>query len=385
MNTNDLPVIELQGTPRERGLIHGESLKTSIAAVLEHWLSDLGNYGSNDSGTTCWNVDTYLDGLLSNTRYLQAIEKTAPHLLEELKGIADASGQPFNHILGLNLMDEEWVYGLRNSLDKPTHKCTAFATSKQTDGISYAGQNMDICSWSEGYQILFRHMATEDKPEVLLFAIAGSLGLNGLNASGVGVTCNTLSQLDFATDGLPVAFVVRLILEQQGLDAAVSLLKKLHHASGQNYILSSRDQALCFECSSTSVVPYTPESLNGRLFHTNHPLISSDISTIKALAETPTANTQARLDSITQRLGNTKTKVTLSEIKAALSAHDNPSHPVSRQCNKTGSSIGYTAGSVIYEFTSPPRLHLAAGPPCETEYLCFDFLPESSLGEGDHS
>lgn len=376
MRTADLPVIELEGSPHQRGLIHGESLKSNIAEVVEHWLSDLGNYGSKQSGTTQWDIDTYLDGLVADTQYLQTIEQTTPHLLEELQGIAEASGQPFKHILGLNLMDEEWVYGLRQSLSKPTHKCTAFATPHQANGVSYAGQNMDICSWSEGHQVLFRHKETEGKPEALIFAIAGSIGLIGLNASGLGVTCNTLSQLEFATDGLPVAFIVRLLMEQHDIDAAAALLKNLRHASGQNYILSSSGRALCFECSGTGVTAYAPGSLEGRLFHTNHPLISTDMSELKALANTPTTNSQARLNSITQRLGNVEDLVTLENIKAALSAHDNPSHPVSRKTNKTGSSIGYTAGSVIYEFSPQLKLHLASGPPCETDYKPFNFSRE---------
>ena len=65
----------------------------------------------------------------------------------------------------------------------------------------------------------------------------------------------------------------------------------------------------------------------------------------------------------------------LDDIKAALAAHDDPDNPVSRPINpeNVGNSIGYTAGASIYELGTPPRLHLAAGPPCETAFETFGF------------
>ena len=63
----------------------------------------------------------------------------------------------------------------------------------------------------------------------------------------------------------------------------------------------------------------------------------------------------------------------LIDIKEALAAHDDPVNPVSRNTNAEGSSIGFTAGSSIYELGGEPKLHLAAGPPCETEFEVFEF------------
>jgi len=372
MNTSQMPIIELSGTPRQRGRQQGQLLKSQIQAVVTAWLNDLGNFGRNSSTAKPIDNKVYLSNLLAETDYLSAIDRWAPDLLEEIKGIAEAAEQPFEYILGLNLMDEEWVYGLRQSLNKPTEKCTAFGVPAQAGNTGFAGQNMDISSWADGKQSLLRIKATKKTPEALVFSIAGCIGLNGVNAAGLGVTCNTLSQLQYAVDGLPVLFIVRTLLEQRSIDDAVNFLLSIKHASGQNYILSTKNEMRCFECCGNSVIAYRPEQFEGRVFHTNHPLASSDVTNNPELNRS-SKSTVARLDSITERLGQPSQLLALDDIKAALSAKDDPENPVSCDNNPEGSSIGFTAGSSIYEFENPPRLHLAAGPPSISEYQIYEF------------
>mgnify|MGYP001094169100 CR=1 FL=1 len=373
MKTTELPIIELSGSPRERGRAYGEAGKTQIAAVIECWRADLGNFAQNSATATAIDSNEYLNKFFSQTDYLSAIKQWAPDLLEEVKGIAEGAEQTFENILGLQLMDEEWAFGLRRSLNKPTTKCTAFGIPEQAHGVSYAGQNMDIPSWAEGKQVLLRVTPTEQSPEMLIFSIAGNIGLNGLNSKGLGVTCNTLAQLNGSTAGLPVAFIVRSVLEKHSIDQAERFLRSIPHASGQNYILSAPGDIRCFECCGTSVVRYAPDTHQGRVFHTNHPLINQDECDILPPEKRRSANTVARFKSICCRLGDSIATITLDDIKAALAAHDDPENPVSRNIDNQGSSIGYTAGASIYELGLKPKLHLAAGPPCETKFKIFEF------------
>ena len=371
MNTNDLLVIELSGTPRERGRIYGEAAKPLIANIVEGWRMDLGNYGRNSETAESIGPDDYLREFFSETDYLSSIKKWTPDLFEEVKGIAEGSGQTFDNILGIQLLDEEWIFGLRRRLDRPTTKCTAFGAPDHPDGVSYAGQNMDIPSWVEDNQVLIRVMPTENSPEALVFTMAGTIALNGLNASGLGVTCNTLSQLNHSVYGLPIAFIVRALLEQNTIDEAERFLQTINHASGQNYILSSLGDMRCFECCGGSAVRYAPENINGRVFHTNHPFVNKD----RRQKETRKhmENSEARLNSICDRLGDVSQQVTLDAAKASLASHDDPANPVSRPIDNERISIGFTAGSSIYELGAVPRLHLASGPPCETDFELFEF------------
>lgn len=379
MKTSEIPIIELSGTSRERGRLYGETAKPLIAQVVEAWREGLGNYSQGNASVKNKNPDAYLDAFFLQTDFMHSIQQWAPSLLEEVRGIAEGAGQDFQTLLGLQLMDEEWIFGLRHSLAKPSHKCTAFGVPNQECGISFAGQNMDIPSWVEGTQVLLRVMPTDDSPEALVFAFAGSIGLNGLNASALGITCNTLSQLNYASDGLPVSFIVRSILQRHSMNEAEQFLCTIKHASGQNYILSSPGDMRCLECCGTSVVRYAPEEYQGRVFHSNHPLVNQDKNDLLPPDKKRNKNTVARLDSIRNRLGDMSREMALEDIKAALAAHDDHENPVSRQINpnNVSNSIGYTAGSSIYELGATPRLHLAAGPPCETDFETFEFIMAS--------
>ena len=384
MKTDAMPVITLVGTPFERGKIYGEKAKSNIAHIVEGWFEDLGSFGQDSRTFKMLDKDNYLKAFFSETRYINQIEKWTPDFLEEIRGIAQGAEQPFEYILGLQLMDEEWIFGLRRGLERPTTKCTAFGLPVTSDGNSYAGQNMDIGSWVDGRQALLRimphqtmdhHGTVYEAPESLVFTVTGCLGLNGLNANGLGITCNTVAQLNSSVSGLPVIFIVRAILEKRSLDEAEDFLRSIPHASGQNYILSSQGDMRCFECCGSSVVRYSPEHYQGNVFHTNHPLASKDI-TSPPLVSSPVENSVARLQSICSRLGEASSSTTLQDAMAALASHDDPANPVSRNVNNEGSSIGYTAGSAIYELGDRPRLHLAAGPPCETDFMVFDFVTQ---------
>ena len=374
MKTSNLPLIELSGSPYERGRLYGDFSKSSIVNMVKSWRIELGEFCSNTGASYPINPDVYLNEFFTQTDYIKSIEKWTPDLLDEVRGIADGSGQTFESILGLQLIDEEWVFGLRRQLARPTTKCTAFGLASQFNGISYAGQNMDTGSYFDGSQVLLRVMPTETSPEALIFSVAGNMGLNGLNSSGLGITCNMLAQLKYSIDGLPVVFILRKILEKHSIDEAEEFLRTVKHASGQNYILSSPGDMRCFECCGSSVVRYAPEEYQGRVFHSNHPLVNEDICFDVLPPELMRSNNSvARFDSICSRLGDTSQTLTLDDIKAALSAHDDPANPVSRNTNNENSPIGFTAGSSIYELGDVPRLHLAAGPPCETDYEVFEF------------
>jgi hypothetical protein len=373
MNTKLLPIIQLSGTAQQRGEQYGDAVGDSIKATLDCWFQHLGGFAAGDTLPSDKERQHYLDNFFADTGYIDAIEHWAPDLYIETKAIAKAIGQRLNTVLGLQLMDEEWVYGLSRQHKRPTEKCTAFGLTDAEGDTSYAGQNMDVPAWVEGKQMLLRIAATNTHPEALVFTMAGNIGLNGLNAAGLGITCNTLAQLAPATDGLPVAFIVRSVLSMSSIDKAEDFLRTIKHASGQNYILSAHNDIRCLECCGSSVTSVPLLTTSQSVFHTNHPLVNTDLGKQAAQCAGRLDNSTERLRSISQRLN--RTDISLSDIKAALSAHDSKLHPVSRRLDiESGdTSIGYTAASCIYEFSDKPKLHLAAGPPCESAYKVFEF------------
>src|SRR5438034_663001 len=85
-------------------------------------------------------------------------------------------------------------------------------TGRERGGALLA-QNMDLPEVMDGGQTILRSTAPDGTRTVVLTA-AGMIGLTGCSSAGVGVCVNTLSMLNHSPDGLPVAFVVRGLLER---------------------------------------------------------------------------------------------------------------------------------------------------------------------------
>ena len=285
MNTNEMPIVELTGAPRQWGRIHGETLRARIAETHAHWRDNIATEYDAD-------VDRFIDEFLAATRFPVAMERWTPGLIDEIEGIAEGAGQPLHDMLALQFMDERWLFdrarkAAARKADDATgadgKNCTSFGDARPAGGPTLMGQTMDIEAWSEGLQALL-HMRDADGTETYLFTIAGFLGLLGLNGHGVGICCNALFELDHCDDGLPVAAVVRGVLRQHDADAAAAFVHRIRHASGQNYVIGGPGAVMSLECSAASVATYTPAEGATRICHTNHPFSNSDTALYRARA-----------------------------------------------------------------------------------------------------
>jgi len=372
-----MKVLTIGGTPRERGRAIGESLREDIHTVMakhEQALDQRPGYS----------VKEYYAALDKFSMHLEAVKKCAPSLLEEVWGMAEGAHIEPRRMFRFQLIDEDWFFDKYHYAPQANvhSKCTAFGVVNQHGDPTYAGQNMDVMNYIEGHQVLLRIQYPGSDLEVLVYTFAGALALCGVNNSPLGVNCNTLMQLGCRPDGLPIAFTVRSLLEKISFDEAVDFLNEIDIAAGQNFTLSTRNRVGCFECSPNKVIEYRPRADGLRVCHTNHPLIHDDTGRFEELARAnhgnpPPSDTNScsRLASIAARTLNKEGPVGLDDLKSALRAKDDPDNPVCRDnSTNTGASvIAYTAGSMVYEYGQYSRLHLAAGPPSESDFVTFDF------------
>ncbi len=377
MNTSEMKVLTVGGSPRERGRAIGESLREDIHTVMEkHEQAICKRLG--------FPPKDYYAAFDEFSAYLDAVNKWAPALLEEVWGMADGANIEPEKMFRFQLMDEDWFFDSYHYAPqaKVHSKCTAFGVVNQEGSPTYAGQNMDITSYVEDHQVLLRIQYPESDLESLVFTCAGFLVLCGMNNAPLGVNCNTLMQLGCRPDGLPVAFVARSLLEKASFDEAVAFLENTTHAAGQNYTLSTAGRVGSFECSPNKVVEYRPRADGLRVCHTNHPLANDDTGRFEELAKSKYGSSQvhntnscSRLASIAARTVNREGIVNLEDLKSALRARDDPDNPVCRDhsTNIEASAIAYTAGSLIYEYGQKVQLHLAAGPPSESDFVSFRF------------
>jgi len=375
MKDQPIEMIEISGTPYERGLQYGKTAKDRIQKVLKDWKTSIHKSCLRDP-------DDFLKDFLEWADFKDSIDKWAPGMLDEVRGIADGAGIDFETMYAFQLGDEEMVYDFKEcKLKKEAEEknsetgqhCSALGVFGQQDQPNYLAQNMDIYGWTRGHQILLK--VDYGEFQVMTLTLPGLVGLTGVNSRGLGICCNTLFDLDHCNDGLPVSFVVRRVLEMENFDKAVKFVQEVKHASGQNYTIGDAKEIGAFECSEEKVCRYIPDPDMPRVFHTNHAFVNDDDDFYKKyqshesgkMPEDWLDNTEQRYEALERRLGKDLKTVSIGDIKAALRSHDYPHNPV---CVDV--PTGLTFGSVIYELYDKPKLHVTAGPPCKSKYQVYE-------------
>jgi len=356
-----LKVLVLTGTPYERGLQHGTALKKEIGELVPKW-KEYVEYLFKV------NADVYIEHFLKNTDFKTAIDKWTPGLLDEVKGIADGSGMDFNTMYAFQLLDELWVHGN----DILPH-CTGIGVNRQGKIPAMAGQNLDIPEFYDGYQVLFHIKHPDSKRESFVLSFPGFIAANGMNNSPVSVHVNAIQQLEYAKEGLPVAFIIRGVLEQPSYEKAVEFIHTIKHASGQNYIITGTEKSSSFECSAKKVSRYIPFEGAQWTYHTNHPLANDNYSRnyldlLKSRGRTIEQGLYRcdRLVSLEKRFKNRTKPVTFADIKEVLSSRDTGRRDI---CYRT------TFASTIMILSAKPELHISPGQPDKTPFEVFTFSP----------
>ena len=333
-----LDLIDLAGDPYARGRELGAARSRRIQAYLADWMASLATAGVNDP-------KSYLEGMLRVTGFASSVRDHTPDLLEEVRGMAEGAGQPYEWLLAAQCLDEEWAYRASPSVSREgLQKCSSVALRGPDDTV-LIGQNMDLGGYTDGHQILYRLASRESEPGALIFSVSGMIALFGVNTRRIGVCVNSLPQLPAARHGLPVAFMVRKLLQANTLRDAVETLRTVPHATGQHYLIADPHEIRSFEASPAGVVEIHSADPGGAL-HTNHPLAEP-----RADSPDDWLNSKARLRCLRARLniGN----VDLQAIEAALSSQDDPDYPVSRTApssnepQSAAAITAFTTGSMI--------------------------------------
>jgi hypothetical protein len=369
--SGDIRVVVLEGTPREKGRIHGETLRPIIDEAMGRWKALL----QESAGMP---AEEYLDRFLGSTDFMPSIARSAPDLLDEVRGLGEGAGIGFRDAYAYQLVDEQWIFTrqLQERREAATvNHCTAMGVFDRAEGPPILAQNMDLPKFYDGTQVLLRVKDGNSDVESLILSFAGIVATTGVNNRGVGVCCNTVSQLASSRDGLPVAFIVRTILEQDSRQDAVHFVKTVRHASEQNYTIGGPDGIVSLECSANKVAEFAP--LPGRVYHTNHPLVNDDVEqrpngpkvdVADPITGRQRPNTSIRFDAAARALANPQENMTIDAVQAILS------NPESLVCAMRESPLpSFTGGSIVMELSVPPVVHLAPGPPAVTEYKTWTF------------
>ena len=308
-----------------------------------------------------------IDLFMEETGFLSTVKKVSPELLREVEGIGEGADVDFNTIFALQCMDEMWWFFPGKDFSIGTKGCSVVGIPRVGGNPTLLSQNMDIPRVFQGADVLLWIKDQDDSVKSIVYTFAGMIALCGLSDSPVGICCNTLIDLNHSETGLPVAFIVREVLGKPSLEKAVEFIKKVEHASGQNYSIGDSERVVALECSANKVCRHEPFEEGGRVIHTNHPLVNKDL-VFPTRRGFGSGTSHARYNYLKFRVAPPK-RVGLDTVKGILSSHEGPVcvHP------RGNPDEGYTFGSLAYLLSDAPEMHLARGPPCMNMYEVHTF------------
>lgn len=361
----------LEGTPYQRGLAHGETLRNEIQAVVSLWQEAV----EMDFGRPSSEV---IRRFLAGTDFTPAMHTWTPGLLDEVRGIADGSGLGFDALLTLQLLDEMWS----NADVVLREHCSSLGLPAGRGEPACLAQTVDVERFRDGFQVVLHIRHPDSDLESLVVTCAGLVGFNGMNNHGIGVGVNALLQLNPCRDGLPVAAVVRGLLEQPALEGAIAFLQTVRHASGQSYLVGGPAGIHAFECSANAVVRLEPQGPGGVIWHTNHPLANTDYqpwfpTKLDSGEEMPfLENSRARYESLTRQLEDPMCGGRVEALGEILASRAEMRHPIcaAGEEGEFYAEVGqYTFAATVMVLSGEPELRVAPGPPDRTPYRRFRF------------
>ncbi|PVC98960.1 C45 family peptidase [Streptomyces sp. CS014] len=269
--TRVLPVIEISGSPRERGRQYGEAVRPQLHAALGYYEEAFGR----SAGLT-WDQVT-----ARAARWLEPVNAYAPHLVEEMRGIADGAGTGLLDVLALNARGEV-IYdksfagiaaegaGETPADEEPAEGCTSFAAygPASGDGHVYAGQNWD---WRAGVAdtVVMIRIVQPPRPTLIMQVEAGQIGRQGANSAGIAFNANGLGGRFDDRIGLPQTVVRRTVLDQDNIADALDVLCRTRAHIASNALLTCRE-GFAIDLETTPAGHGWMYPTDGLLVHGNH-------------------------------------------------------------------------------------------------------------------
>ena len=341
------PFYEVSGnTYYEVGKCYGEQAKNEIAYAITEYK----DYFKRHYQKRSW--EQFISYAMN---YIPDIEAYGPELLEQLHGIADGSGTSFEDLMVINTRYE--VTKL------PPDECTTGAVLPEAslDGKTYMIKNWDMREGVRDF-VVNLHYVLPDGTRIMGTTEAGQLLREGMNSHGIAIANNALgSTLDGPGAGIPVTFIRMKVLSAASYEDAVRFFESAPRSVSNNTILGCGDgRVVDYEAYPGGFAKKLP--IAGILTHANHFEMKPEIN------KYPTSQ---RSDRLRKLLFDNYKKIDVTTIKHIMSDHkDLPqslcAHPATPDVPLADRRM--TIQSIIYDMTDL-TVHIADGPPCETDYI----------------
>jgi isopenicillin-N N-acyltransferase-like protein len=313
MTVEQFPFISVSGAPYERGRQYGAGLRDRVKASASLYGKTLDELGYDSARKTA---------LIK--AFATEIGTFAEHYLEEMRGVADGAGIPFEDVVMINARTEVIAQARREAAnadpeDDPDDGCTGavILPERSATGAMIHGQNWDWRAECAETAIVLR-VRRDDGPDFLTFVEAGGLARCGLNAAGVAITANYLeSDRDYRQPGVPLSLIRRKVLEQEHFAMAMRAVATTPKVCSNNMMLSTAEGfAIDFECAPDEAFPIYPA--DGLIVHANHWQSQVALAKLKETGIPSVPESYYRDWRVRKLLDRAGPKLTPDDLKAAL-------------------------------------------------------------------
>lgn len=258
------PLIEIEGSPRNRGRQYGEQAAQRVKLGIEHYSVQL------DNNKLSWQDIRDITG-----KYEPTIAAFDADYLEEMKGIAEGAGVDYTAVLLLNARTELLKLAQRRQRGEPMPDdpdgCTGLVVlpkASQAGRLIHA-QNWDWKAECADTAVILK-VRNESGPDLLTFTEAGVLARFGFNSVGISITGNYLEcERDYRQFGVPLALIRRKVLEQTQLAIAMQAVYATIKSASNNIIVAhANGVAIDFECAPDETFQVLPQ--DDLIVHANH-------------------------------------------------------------------------------------------------------------------
>ena len=357
--------ITVDGPPVVRGRQYGHA----AARLIRHGIECYRDVFEHRAGLA-W------DAAVAHARtFVPAIEGFAPASLQEMRGIAEGAGVPFEAVLVLNCRSELMFAAARRRGETPPGECTSFAATPEVtaDGHMLLGQNWDWVPFARDVCVLL-DVRRDDNPSFATIVEAGMLAKVGMNDAGLGLCTNTLvSAHDANRAGVPYHLMLRALLDAESVDDAARILGSVDRALSANYLVADKSgHAVNFETiAGGSAEIHATRPKNGRIAHSNH-FLAPAFSPIDAyVANSPHSLT--RLADMRCGLEDAEA-LSVPRLQEILRGHRHAPNGVCGHPDPTAHPLHArtTVASFIADATAG-EFWFTDGPPCDRAYESYRF------------
>jgi isopenicillin-N N-acyltransferase-like protein len=339
-----IPMIETGGTPYEIGYDVGRAARDQIRAAAASTRAD---YARSPDERVIDRIDAYVT----------ATERTAPEILEELRGMADGSGVSFAELFVMNATAEV------NQEAGRFEECTVAGITQAgtADGSVLLVHNEDATAgWADLTYVILAE--PDGAPAFAAFAYAGLLLHQGVNAAGLASVGNALYARD-AHPGIPKLLLYRRAIAQRTIEEAIRAVTDPNRAFGNNHLFANREGDI-YDIEVAGCHWALHHAGNRFLVHANH-FVDPSLTVLDR--DEDLLNSRLRQKRIERLIDAAWGTITVESLKAIMSDHANYPRSVCKH-HAPESDLTYgTIGSVVIDVTKR-MLWACAGNPCRAEW-----------------